>query len=123
VWGLITALVAWIPVLAGVDPTRWFPAAWVQSAWVGFDVVLCVLLVSLARRYRTWLATLALLLVSLDATLTLAEALTWNLPRIDGAGALVGVVVACCGPVLGALALRGMIEGRVAMAGPAPASE
>jgi phosphatidylglycerol lysyltransferase len=112
VWGLIGALVAWIPVLAFVEPTRWFPRPWVQHAWVGFDIVLGVLLVALARRYRPGLATVVLGLVTADALLTLAEALAWNLPRIEGAAEVAGIVIACAGPILATLALRGMIRGR-----------
>lgn len=112
VWGLIGTLVAWIPVLALAEPARWFPYPWVQRAWVGFDGVLAVVLVALARRHRPWLATLALCALSLDASLTVAEALVWNLPRMESAAELACIVIACTGPVLGALALRGMIHGR-----------
>lgn len=111
VWGLIGALVAWIPVLAFAEPSRWFPRPWVQHAWVGFDVGLGLLLIALARRYRPGLAVVALTLVTADTLVTTIEALVWNVPRAEGTLELLCVGVACLGPALGALALRGMIQG------------
>lgn len=119
---LAAALVAWIPVLVLADSGRWFPAPWVQSAWVFFDIVLGVLLLSLARRYRPGLASLTTGLVALDATLTLVEALAWNLPRIRGSVDVLVIAIACAGPALGALALRGMIRSQPEASRPPPGS-
>jgi phosphatidylglycerol lysyltransferase len=116
VWGPILALFAWIRLLALAAPARWFPAPWVQGAWVAFDVLLGGLLVALASRYRARLAGLVLALVATDACLTVVEAAVWNLPRLENVGEAAAIGVACAGPVLATLALSGMIRGRALIA-------
>lgn len=112
VWGLLGALVAWVPILACVEPARWFPAPWVQTAWVAFDVGLAGLLYASTRSERRGLAVAALGVVAVDAVLTLTEALLWNVPRMEGVGEAAGVVVAVLGPTLATFALSGMLRGR-----------
>lgn len=74
---LAALLVPWTILLALVD-ARHFPAAWVQWAWVGFDVGLAAALFALTRRWRPRLASVLATLVTLDAVVTFGEALAWN---------------------------------------------
>ncbi|MBK8173368.1 MAG: DUF2156 domain-containing protein [Sandaracinaceae bacterium] len=108
--GLVALLALWIPVLAIAPSAEWFPAPWVQWSWVGFDVLLVVLLATLARHYTHWLGVLCASLVSLDAAVTLVEALSFNVPRLDSVVGVAGTVVACAGPLLAASALWGLVR-------------
>lgn len=78
---LACLLVPWTSILLLVATEPWFPTLAVQRAWVIFDIGLIVSLAWLARRWRPWLATLLALLTTLDAGLTLLQALVYNLPR------------------------------------------
>ncbi len=81
---LAALLVVWTILLALPSTGRWFPSPAVQYGWVAFDVVLFVALFALARRWRQPLADIVATAVTVDATLTLAEALIWNLPHSHG---------------------------------------
>ncbi|HEY5961726.1 MAG TPA: DUF2156 domain-containing protein, partial [Polyangiaceae bacterium] len=49
-------LVPWTLLLCVVDTERWFVVAWLKWFWVGFDGVLCVLLLSRPKRQlRRWI--------------------------------------------------------------------
>jgi phosphatidylglycerol lysyltransferase len=108
-WLLTALLAVWTPLLA-LAPARFFPSPAVHAAWVTFDVLLGVALVSLCLRYRAWLGRLLVSAVTLDALLTLAQAIAWNLPRARGAFEHAVIAFACAGPALAALALRGMVR-------------
>lgn len=111
-------LMAWTVLLALVPTAPWFPSRGIHASWVLFDAVLYVLL--RAVRSREWLAgaRLAASAVTLDALLTLWQAIAWNAPRVStwSEGAL--VVVACMGPAVTAPILWGaarrlrMLRGR-----------
>jgi phosphatidylglycerol lysyltransferase len=77
---------------------------------VVFDVALYALL--RAVRHRHWVAgaTIAASAVTLDAILTLWQALAWNLPRISSLGGALLVVIACAGPVITAPILWGAVR-------------
>ena len=81
---LSALLVPWTVLLALPVSTPWFPSPWVQGAWVLFDVGLIVGLLLLLRRWRDGLATLLGVLTSVDACLTLVQALTYNAARARG---------------------------------------
>ena len=99
------ALVPWTIALALADDRHWFPASGVKIGWIAFDVTLAIGMLALASRWRTWLATVLASAISLDAVLTLAEAMTYNAPRLASARDAVAVVIACVGPALAALVL------------------
>jgi phosphatidylglycerol lysyltransferase len=88
-------LIPWALLLASLPSARWFPAPWVQWAWVTFDLVLAAALLVSSRRFRPWLSRLIVVLVSLDAWLTSVQAIAFNLQQIqrfaDAAGVLLAV--------------------------------
>ena len=92
-------LVPWTLMLALLD-ARWFPAVWVHCAWVGFDLALFAALLSLARRFRAWLSAAVVGAVTLDAVLTLAQALLFNVPRLLNFADAVGLGVAVAAPAI-----------------------
>jgi phosphatidylglycerol lysyltransferase len=97
-------LLPWSALLASASP-RWFPARWMQWSWVAFDLVLAVLLWSLALRFRRWLSALLVGLVLGDALLTSLQALLFNLPRAHGWTDLLGVLTGFAAPVVASLIL------------------
>ncbi len=82
--GLAVLLVPWTAALALARSSHWFPSPLVKWSWVGFDLILCAGLFSLARRWRPWLGALLASAVTLDAALTWLQALAFNAPRIEG---------------------------------------
>ena len=110
-WALSLLLVVWTPLLA-LAPARLFPSPGVQAAWVAFDVALALALLSLCRTYRPRLGEALVVLVSADAALTLLQAALYNAPRAVRTIDWIVIAVACAGPVLGALALRGSVRRR-----------
>jgi len=96
---LAALLVPWTVLLALVDAWH-FPAAWVRWAWVGFDVVLAAALFRLGWRWSDRLSRVVVAAVGLDAALTLAEVLAWNVPRLRGAADAVTALVAVSAPAL-----------------------
>jgi len=104
---LAALLVPWTILLASVEARRWFPAPWVKWAWVAFDVVVMLGLFVLSSRFRPRLARLLAAAITLDAVLTLLEALTFNVPRAHTAMDWLVVVVACLAPAGAATVLWG----------------
>jgi phosphatidylglycerol lysyltransferase len=98
--GLAFLLLPWTLLLALLEGERWFPEPWVQWAWVGFDLALCAVLLSLGQRFRPWLSRLVVSLVTLDAVLTLTQALAFNLPRLRNIGDALGVALAVAAPAV-----------------------
>ena len=80
---LAALLVPWTVLLALTDDWH-FPAGWVRWAWVAFDVVLAAALFRLAVRWSDRLSRVVVAAVGVDAVVTLAEVLAWNLPRLRG---------------------------------------
>jgi phosphatidylglycerol lysyltransferase len=104
VWLLALLLIPWTALLAAA-PARWFPAPWMQAAWVAFDVALAAAMFSLARRWRAGLANLLIGATAVDALLTTVEVGAWNAPRgltFFEAGV---ALVACLAPALACAAL------------------
>lgn len=100
-------LIPWTVLMALAPTTPWFPSARVHAAWVLFDVALYILLRSV--RGRDWLtgARVAAAAVTLDAILTVWQAIAWNAPRVSSWSEGVMVVIACAGPALTAPILWG----------------
>lgn len=95
-------LVPWTVALALVPTRPWFPAAWVQHAWVVFDLFLLGGLFALARRWNDRLATLLAVLVTADALTTAVEVLLFNLPHARSALEWSVSLIAVTGPSLAA---------------------
>jgi hypothetical protein len=103
---LAVLLVPWTLLLASVHTPTWFPNATVQWAWVGFDVTLIALMASLVLRWRARVAAWLSRLTSLDAVLTLAQVLFWNVWTARSVGAWSLLVLGCTGPLLASLFFR-----------------
>ena len=96
---LAVLLVPWTILLAVADPWH-FPAPWVRWAWVAFDVVLAAALLRLSVRWSDRLSRIVVAAVGLDAVLTLAEVLVWNVPRLRGAADVLVSLIAVAAPSL-----------------------
>ena len=99
---LALLLVPWTLGLALADTARWFPSATVQWAWVVFDSLLVLLLLSLARRWRNGLAVSITFLTTGDALLTMLQALSWNVWTARGLVQWLFLALGCTGPLLAA---------------------
>ena len=114
-------LVPWTIALA-VAPLldsqgQWFPSSAVHVGWVLFDVALLLALRHLraqmprrgvGARVRTWYAArIVATAVTIDAVLTIVQALWWNASRVTDVPAVIIVAVACSGPTLAAIVLWG----------------
>ena len=99
------ALIPWTLLLASLPSERWFPAPWVQWAWVGFDLALATSLLVSTRGFRSWLSRAIVVAVSLDACITLVQALLFNVRRIEGFADAAGVMLAVLAPLLASLVL------------------
>jgi phosphatidylglycerol lysyltransferase len=100
-------LIPWTLLLA-VAPTRpWFPSRGIHAAWVLFDLALYAVLRTVRR--HSWMAgaRIAAAAVTLDAALSLLQALVWNAPRLTSWRDGVFVIIACIGPLLTAPTLWG----------------
>jgi phosphatidylglycerol lysyltransferase len=100
---MTVALVPWTVALASVDAAVWFPSRAIRDAWVVFDVVLAIALIALAVRWRRWLATALAVAITLDALITLGEALVFNAAHLRGAGDVAPLVVAVLAPTFSAV--------------------
>jgi phosphatidylglycerol lysyltransferase len=107
---LAALLVPWTALLATGDP-RWFPAPWVQWAWVGFDLALVTALFALTWRWVHALGVVVAAAISADALVTLAQVALWDAPRVHGLGWIVAAI-ALTGPALAAVVLWGAVGHR-----------
>jgi phosphatidylglycerol lysyltransferase len=113
---LAALLLPWTLLLALTDK-RWFPAPWMQTGWVTFDLILVATLFALTMRWRHWLGVTVAGAISADALLTLAQVLTYDAPRVHGLDWFV-VAVALAGPTLAALVLWGAVGHRSPLPSP-----
>lgn len=95
-------LVPWTVLLALAPWRAWFPAPWVQWAWVVFDLLLLVGLWALARRWSFRLATALAVLITGDAALTVLEVILFNAGRAAGLAHWLVLGIAMAGPTLAA---------------------
>ncbi|MCX5742905.1 MAG: phosphatidylglycerol lysyltransferase domain-containing protein, partial [Proteobacteria bacterium] len=102
---LTALLLVWTVLLALPISAPYFPSPWWQYGWVAFDVALGGALFALARRWRQPLADVVATAVTLDAVVTLGQALAFDLPRQRGALDVGVAIVAVLGPTLAALLL------------------
>jgi hypothetical protein len=97
---LTVLLIPWTILLASVRTRTWFPSTTVQWAWVGFDLVLILLLVQLLQRWRTELATSLAIMTAADGLLTAIQAWTYNWPQALGPMQQAIILIAIAGPWL-----------------------
>ena len=94
---LAILLVPWTLLIALADG-RWFPSPIVKWAWVVFDIGICIALVSMRTRRRRILASLVTSLIAIDAFTTIAEALSFNVPRIRRWPEYLAILIAIAAP-------------------------
>lgn len=109
---LAAILVPWTAALALAPTVRYFPSRSVQMAWVVWDVGLAVAMLVLSFRWRFELARVLAVATSLDALVTIVEALTDGARRARGLGDGALLVLATVGPVLATSQLWGAVVWR-----------
>lgn len=102
---IATLLVAWTALLALPVSARQFPSAAWQWGWVGFDVGLAGALWFLSVRWHPRLADAVATVVTVDAALTLGQAVLYNLPHRRGPLDVVIAMIAVLAPTLAAILL------------------
>ena len=107
---LASLLVPWIVLLACAG-NRWFPAPWVKTGWIAFDIALVFALFSLTLRWRHWLGTVVATAISCDAVLTSLQIVFYDAHRARGADWL-AVIISVAGPTLAAVILWGAVGHR-----------
>ncbi len=104
---LVVAILAWLLVpwtllLSAANAERWFPDRWVQAGWVAWDIVLFAGLLTLARLWRTGLATLLAWVAATDFTLGIVQLVAWNAAHIRTVSDVVIASLALCAPAFAA---------------------
>lgn len=102
---LAVLLIPWTLLLASLPSARWFPAPWVQWAWVAFDLALAAALFVSSRRFRPRLSRLIVVAVSLDACITSVQAVVFNLQKMQGLADGLGVILAVAAPLVASFIL------------------
>jgi phosphatidylglycerol lysyltransferase len=102
---LAALLLVWTVLLALPVAAPWFPSAWWQYGWVGFDVALGGALLALAHRWRQPLADIVASVVTADAIVTLAQAIVYDLPEASTGIDYAVIVVAILAPTFAAILL------------------
>ncbi|HEY3801095.1 MAG TPA: DUF2156 domain-containing protein [Kofleriaceae bacterium] len=98
-------LVIWTLLLALPVSARWFPSVAWQYGWVGFDVVVAGALFALSHRWRRGLASLLTSIITLDAVVTLGQALAFDVPDRRGPFDVFVLAVAVAAPTVAAIML------------------
>lgn len=94
-------LVPWTLLLAtGSGRAPWFPSAEIRIAWILFDGLLSVALISLFWRWRPWLVSVLACVAGIDAILTGVQIVYWNLPHAHGWFAWPTLFIAQAAPVV-----------------------
>jgi phosphatidylglycerol lysyltransferase len=102
---LAALLVVWTVLLALPANASYFPARACQLGWVAFDVALAAGLFTLARRWRQPLADVVATAVTLDAVVTIVQAIVYDLPKRTGPLDVVVIAIAMFAPTLAAVLL------------------
>jgi hypothetical protein len=93
-------LLPWTLMLAIASVgTSWFPSSAVRSAWLIFDLLLSVGLLSLFWTWRKRLAQVLTFATGLDAAVTFAQIVSWNAPRAEGALAWLTILISLTAPL------------------------
>jgi phosphatidylglycerol lysyltransferase len=111
---LAAALVPWTVLLVCASG-RWFPAPWVKTSWIAFDLVLVVTLFALTMRWRHWLGAALASAISVDVALTTAQVALYDAPRAHGSAIdWLVMLISIAGPLLAATVLWGAVGHRLA---------
>lgn len=102
---LAVLLVVWTALLALPSSAHYFPTPACQYGWVAFDVGLGVGLFALAGRWRQPLADIVAAAVTLDALVTVIQAIGYDLPRRRGPLDVVVIAIAMLAPMVAAVLL------------------
>lgn len=102
---LAVLLVPWTILLALPANARYFPSPAWQWGWVAFDSILSVGLYALSLRFRQPLADILVRAVMLDALVTAAQVLLFNLSRLRGPLDLAVALVAVLAPTFASVLL------------------
>ena len=102
---LALLLVPWMLLLALAPASPWFPAPWLKWAWFAFDGLIAAGLFRLVAHYTRPLATALAIASTLDAALTITEALAWNLSHTTSSIDLIAIAIACVSPLGAAVVL------------------
>ncbi|MEP6765748.1 MAG: DUF2156 domain-containing protein [Gemmatimonadaceae bacterium] len=109
------SLIPWTIALALWPAEPWFPKSHIKWAWVAFDVLLWSALYRLRKHWTQRVAIAIATMVSIDAVVTLVQAVTWNIARTRTLWEAAMVVVACSGPALAAAVLWGAVRRRASI--------
>lgn len=102
---LAVLLIPWIVILSLPSSAAWFPSEAWRWGWVVFDVVICGALYYLSERWHPRLADVLATLITLDAIITVIQAIVFDLPRHHGPIELIVVVLAVLAPTFAAALL------------------
>jgi phosphatidylglycerol lysyltransferase len=102
---LAALLVVWTVLLALPSSAAYFPTHACQLGWVGFDVVLAAGLFVLAHRWRQPLADVVATAVTIDAVVTIVQAIVYDLPRRTSALDVLVISIAMLAPSIAAVLL------------------
>ena len=102
---LAVLLFAFTILLALPTSARWFPTPACQWGWVAFDLAVGTSLLVLSNRWRRGLGNILAGAVTLDAALTLVQAITFDIPRRQGPFDIVVIAVSIAGPMMAAFML------------------
>ena len=102
---LAALLLVWTILLALPASARWFPSSWWQYGWVAFDVALGAALLVLARRWRQPLADVVACAVTVDAVVTLGQAIVYDIPRHRSPLDLIVISIAVLAPSIASVLL------------------
>ena len=108
-------LIPWTVALAFVPSHPWFPSSFVHWAWVIFDAGLFASLRWLRKNPHPKAAAAIATAVSVDAILTLLQAVLWTIPAMERFGrdkplAELAILIACAGPLIAAPVLWGSVR-------------
>ena len=115
--GVALLLLPWMCALASPSAARFFPRSWLPRVWIPFDLALSLALFWLASRIsrrssKRWLHLLLATLVSVDAVITIAQAVTWNINRLRNLTDAIWVGTACLAPATVAAILWSSLQFR-----------
>ncbi|HET9951134.1 MAG TPA: DUF2156 domain-containing protein [Candidatus Eisenbacteria bacterium] len=102
---LALLLVPWIALLALPVSAAWFPSEAARWSWIGFDVLVGLALYRMSEWRHPRLADLVAAAVTIDAVLTLWQAVVFALPRHRTPRDLIVISVATLAPAVAAFLL------------------